>query len=296
MVRMRWSNRNLLFPEYGNRSALYLCYKMIRYSMTFQILFYSVMVNYFFLGSMDHLLAKRSVVSATNKDSITVSRCSAFIEVVKFNCGSWALSICIIALAYVTWLQIVDWDLRAIPDLYNNIQLNGILFAAPAALMAIMAFLSPIILNPYVVGWPFNPPFCGLGTKPDTGEKHKNTAQDDGNLELPPSGRKLDLEEGEPATKLKQEAGRVKRQHDVEIGSGSGRKKYPEQSLKAQSRRSEGKSRRSKGKPRRSKHSRGNGVKKSRDRDGQGIVELGPASNKHNSSSSPSDRANLALI
>jgi hypothetical protein len=50
MVRMHMTNRKLLFPEYRDRSAFYLVYKMIRYCMFFQLLFYSVMGNYFFLG------------------------------------------------------------------------------------------------------------------------------------------------------------------------------------------------------------------------------------------------------
>ena len=181
MVRMYLANRNLLFPEYRNRSVFYLIYMKIRYSMLFQLLFYSVMGNFFFLGSMDHLLSKPGVVSATNKDSIKVSRCIALFEVIKFNSGSWFIALTIIALSYLTIVEqglvtqlsedktfveedgwnFFVWDMENHPLWHDfDTMLYGLLFAGPAILMALMAFFVPLLLNPYVLGCPFHPPIC----------------------------------------------------------------------------------------------------------------------------------------
>lgn len=238
MVRMRWSNKNLLFPEYRNRGAFYLCYKLIRYCMFFQVLFYSVMGHYFFLGSLDHLMSKSSIVSATNKDSIHIGRCTALRDVVRFNSGSWAVAMYIILLSYATWVEIVDWDYMMIPDPLNNDQhLNAILFAGPATFMAVMAFVIPLILNPYVLGWPFNPPFCGFGGKKPEKKKATMPKRSTRDLQSSPGGKVVDLhtfmEGGDVASKLEKEADRVKGRQDVELGSlatndfGSGRNDYP---------------------------------------------------------------------
>lgn len=89
LVRMYVANKNLFFAEYRKKvcGSCYIVFTMVRYSMLYQFLFYTCMGNYFFLGSMDHLLSRPGVVSATNKDSITVSRCSALYETIKFNIG-----------------------------------------------------------------------------------------------------------------------------------------------------------------------------------------------------------------
>jgi hypothetical protein len=115
--------------------------------MLFQLLFYSVMGNYFFLGSMDHLLSKPGIVSATNKDSIKITRCVALYDVVRFNSGSYLLSFYMLCLAYVSVLKDSNWHYDSMPpDL-----LYSLLFAAPAAFMSVMAFIVPLILNPFVV-------------------------------------------------------------------------------------------------------------------------------------------------
>jgi len=233
MVRMHWSNKSLLFPEYRRRSAVYLIYKMIRYCMYFQILFYSVMGNYFYLGSMDHLMSRSGIVSATNKDSIHIGRCTALYDVIRFNAGSWWVAIYILLLSYASWMKTCDWDYTAIPDPSNEDHLNAILFAGPAAFMALMAFIVPIILNPFVLGWPFNPPLCGRKVEK---KREKLPARTHKSLTSTPGGKVVDLHtfitSTDAATKLEKEAGRVYNRPDVELGSlatnefGSG-KGYP---------------------------------------------------------------------
>jgi hypothetical protein len=250
---MRLANKNLLFPEYRNRGILYLVYKMVRYSMLFQLLFYSVMGNYFFLGSMDHLLSKPGIVSATNKDSIKITRCVALYDVICFNSGSYLLSFYMLCLAYATVLKDTDWDYESMPpDL-----LYSLLFAGPAAFMSVMAFIVPLLLNPFVVsadkviwdscpamailmirssvwlilvfvsthlllqlGWPFNPPLCSRKKEPQDDDAsvirlHKRT---------PSGGKVVDLKTFmgatvDPAKELMMESGRVEGRPDVELGS-----------------------------------------------------------------------------
>jgi hypothetical protein len=213
MVRMHMTNRKLLFPEYRNRSSLYLVYKMIRYCMLFQLLFYSVMGNYFFLGGWDHMLSKPGIVSATNKDSITITRCTALRDVIWFNSGSWLIAFYILCLCYGTVVQTEDWDYTAMPEdlIYT------LLFAGPAAFMAVMAFIVPIILNPYVLGWPFHPgPFSCCSAKkkntkaaPETYRDHNDEVVDLGTF----------MTKTDPSQALDHEMGRLHAKPDLEIGS-----------------------------------------------------------------------------
>ena len=102
LVRMHAINKNLLFPEYRKRAcgALYLIFVKLRYCLTFQFLFYSVAtLTFYFLGSMDHLLSRPNICSATNKDSINIGRCEAFMDTVRFNSGSWCIAFIVGALA-----------------------------------------------------------------------------------------------------------------------------------------------------------------------------------------------------
>lgn len=71
----------------------------------------------------------------------------------KFNLGSWGIALVIGGLGYATVLQDMDWDFRAIPTREQYID-HG-LFAAPALFLMILAFVVPIILNPWILGWPF---------------------------------------------------------------------------------------------------------------------------------------------
>lgn len=221
MIRMHWSNKSLLFPEYRKRTVVYLIYKMIRYCMFFQVLFYSVMGNYFFLGSMDHLLSRSQIVSATNKDSIHIGRCTALYDVIQFNGGSWRVSLFMICLAYATWLQPLDWDYTVIPDIYNKDHLNALLFSGPAAFMGVLAFIVPLILNPFVIGWPFNPPLCGRRKVVKKPQKLPERTSRKG-LPSTPGGKVVDLRtfmSTDAATKLENEAARVNNRQDVELGS-----------------------------------------------------------------------------
>ena len=185
--------------------------------MFFQLMFYSCMGNFFYLGSMDHLLSKPGVVSATNKDSIKLSRCVALFEVIKFNSGSWFIALSIIGLAYATLIEPGGW----IPTVWEmdhpiwesrDSLLYGLLFAAPATLMASMAFIVPLIFNPYVVGCPFHPPIC----------RRRLTAKDMNPYELKGSrgDKTVDLNTFmKEAQALDKEMKRTEGKPDVEIGS-----------------------------------------------------------------------------
>jgi hypothetical protein len=103
---------------------------------------------------MDHLLSRPGVVSATNKDSITVSRCSAFCEMMKFNMGSWTIALFLGGLAYAVALEFLDWKVDALPETTDD-WIRVAMFSGPTVLLSIFAFVVPIVLNPYILGWPF---------------------------------------------------------------------------------------------------------------------------------------------
>lgn len=156
IIRMNAINNKLLFPEYRRESngALYLIFVKLRYSFVFQFLFYNVACfTFYFMGSMDHMLARPGIVSATNKDSIHVTRCTAFWDMARFNSGSWGIALIIAALAYATILQDMDWDPSQWPK--GDDLVNHLLFACPAFLLSLFCFIVPIILNPWILGWPF---------------------------------------------------------------------------------------------------------------------------------------------
>lgn len=75
---------------------------------------------------------------------------------VDFNSGSWLVALTMAALAYATVVQENDWDITDYPDERDE-YLQHALFAGPPIFLAIMAFIVPIILNPWVLGWPFLP-------------------------------------------------------------------------------------------------------------------------------------------
>lgn len=168
-------------------------------------------------------------MSATNKDSIHISRCTALFDVIRFNSGSWFISFYMLALAYVTFLQDKDWDYTAIPDPYDD--LYSLLFAAPAVLMAAFALFVPILLNPYVLGWPFNPSLCGKRVdqkKQLSKPKHKRGNSGNGSRQI------VDLHTfmaKDAAQELGKEIDRIHAKPDVELGSLAthefGNSKYP---------------------------------------------------------------------
>lgn len=206
MIKMKWSNNKLLFREYRDHGVIYLCWRLIRYCMFFQLSFYSVMGNFFFLGSMDHLMSRPNICSATNKDSIKITRWIAFWDMVRFNIGSWGISVYLLALCYLVVLKDSNWKFTELPE--NNMLLYTFLFAAPAAFLALSAFYVPIVLNPFILGWPFNPPLCGK----------KSQAKWEIKKEKP---KHLDLNSFMQHTdsRLNREIGRVENKPDVELGS-----------------------------------------------------------------------------
>jgi hypothetical protein len=151
MCRMKINNNDVFFPEYRKRGLIYLCYKMLRYCMSFQFWFYSVMGNYFFLGGMDHMLARSGVVGATNKDSININCCTALIDTIKFNIGSYTIALYMAGLAFAVLLQDLNWDIT-FPELPS---IGAWIFAGPTLYLALMAFIVPLLLNPYI--WPCRP-------------------------------------------------------------------------------------------------------------------------------------------
>jgi hypothetical protein len=104
------------------------------------------MGNYFFLGGMDHMLAKPGVVGATNKDSIDISTCSCLWDIFNFNWGSYLIAVYEAGLAFCVLLEDIDWDIkfRTFPSL------GAWLYAGPAIYLAIMAWIVPVLMNPYV--------------------------------------------------------------------------------------------------------------------------------------------------
>mmetsp|Transcript_16656 Transcript_16656/g.34163 ORF Transcript_16656/g.34163 Transcript_16656/m.34163 type:complete len:974 (-) Transcript_16656:115-3036(-) len=216
MIKMKWCNNKLLFPEFRNHGMIYLCWRLVRYCMCFQVMFYSVMGNYFFLGSMDHLMSRPNICSATNKDSIKITRCIAFGDMARFNIGSWAIAIYLLMMSYLVVLKDSDWSHeQMISDFKNwdvaewppNHTMQTVLFAGPAAFLALSAFYIPIILNPFILGWPFNPPLCG---KKSVEKKNADKA----------AGKSVDLSTFmQTESKLNKEIGRAEDKPDVELGS-----------------------------------------------------------------------------
>ena len=143
-------NKQLFFPEYQNKGVLNMLWMKIRFAMIFQLLFYTVMGNYFFLGSIDHLLSRTRVVTATNKDMINAGRGRAFMDSIKFNTGSWFIAFVMATLATLTVLDLQDWNVSSMPDFSFVIWFTG-----PTLVMSILACVVPIVSNPYILGWPF---------------------------------------------------------------------------------------------------------------------------------------------
>lgn len=221
MLRMYYINKNLLFAEYRKKccGAGYIIFAMLRYCLVFQFLFYNVATfTFYFLGSMDHLLARPGIVGATNKDSINISRCRAFCDMAKFNTGSWCLALLMGLLAYGTVLQELrkkdDWTWAQWYPTEKDEIVSHAIFAGPAAFLALMCFIVPIILNPWILGWPFlrapksPPPVLPL-------PKSSRTVKKDA------LGRELvDIPTFMNATKrLDSEIVRTQRKPDVELGS-----------------------------------------------------------------------------
>jgi len=90
-----------------------------------------------------------------------------------------------------------------------------LLFAGPAALLAVSSFIVPIIFNPYAMGFPFHPPLCNMcKSKPKEPKK---------NFLKTASSRIVDLKTFMKSSTadehLDRAIGRVNGRPDVELGS-----------------------------------------------------------------------------
>ena len=160
LIKVRLANPNLLFPNYRKNSIWYLVYKQMRYSMLYRFLFYSIMPSYYFLGSMDHLLQRYSIVTAISKYDrrFFIGRCIAFKNTLVFNCSSWLIGFYLLWLCFTVILSQEDWDWLFVTVPKDWLYLA--LFIGPALLLAVLMGIMPLLLNPYVLGWPFYPPLC----------------------------------------------------------------------------------------------------------------------------------------
>ena len=109
-----------------------------------------------------------------------------------------------------------------IPEIPDDLYKSSILFAGPAAIMAVLALIVPLILNPYVLGWPCNPSLCAKRVDSSNRKQvksHRRRASSNGGG----SGRIVDLHtfmKNKDATQeLNKEIGRVQDKPDVELGS-----------------------------------------------------------------------------
>ena len=137
-----------------------------------------------------------------------MSRCEAFWNMAKFNSGSWFLALSLLGLAWATVIEDYDWNYLAYPNTMDMI-IKHAMFAGPAALLAIMAFLNPIMLNPYVLGWPF----LRKGKAKKEPKKKRVLKKD-------PLGRPMHLQAFmDRAEQLHSEIERVEDKPDVELGS-----------------------------------------------------------------------------
>jgi len=215
LLRMHYVNNKLLFAEYRKKwfGGCCLVFVKLRYCLVFQFFFYSVATfTFYFLGSMDHLLSRPGIVSATNKDSINIGRCTAFWDMVVFNSGSWLLALIIGGLAYVTVLQDEGWDVTSYP---SDSIVEHALFAGPALLLMLMTFLVPIFFNPYILGWPFlRQPSKKQQQKKRAQSKKKRVRKDKLGREIVDFNTFMTN-----AAELQEEIERVEGRPDIEIGS-----------------------------------------------------------------------------
>lgn len=215
LLRMHYINNKLLFPEYRKKcfGALYIIFVKLRYCLVFQFLFYSVAsITFYFLGSMDHMLSRPTICGATNKDAIEHSRCAAFWSMAKFNSGSWLIGLIIGGVGYLTVLQDLNWDYMDY-SLFLEEDADKLIahamFAGPPIFFALMCFFVPIILNPYIIGWPF---VC----RKKKAEKQYPKPQ----IKQDALGRVVDIKTFMDASdQINQEMDRVHGKQDMELGT-----------------------------------------------------------------------------
>jgi len=70
------------------------------------------------------------------------------------NFYSWMISFFLGSLAYCVVLEGLDWQYDALPETTDD-WIQVALFSCPTLVLAVFGFIVPIILNPYIIGWPF---------------------------------------------------------------------------------------------------------------------------------------------
>jgi hypothetical protein len=129
----------------------------------------------------------------------------------KFNSGSWMIALLLGGLAYAVVLESLGWKIDAIPETKDD-WIQVAMFSGPTVVLSIFAVVVPIILNPYILGWPF----YRRNKKPkEKKEPLKVTSKKD------LLGREM-LNVGtfiEKTKELDKEIERVQRKDNVELGS-----------------------------------------------------------------------------
>ena len=145
-----------------------------------------------------------------------MNRCTAFYYMAKFNLGSWVVALFIGGLAYAVVAQEEGWKTDTVPD---NLVAH-LLFSGPPLFIAALCFISPILLNPFVLGWPF---FCRPRQKVDKSDNNvaeppKSSSQ----LAAPQKqgGKVLGLGDFMDASQqIDNEIGRIQNKPDLELGT-----------------------------------------------------------------------------
>jgi hypothetical protein len=171
------------------------------------------MAPYYFLGSMDHLLARYGIVVAgtfSKSKNFVVRKCKIISNLVLFNCGSWLIGFYLLWVIYTVVLEEEDWDWN-----FQNVPKNWLyltLFSAPPAFMSVLMGIIPLIFNPYLLGWPFHPPLCRernseervnhqLPTSPHIAQSHKISSRMlQRKMRMGQSHNKHDIETGSVTT------------------------------------------------------------------------------------------------
>ncbi|KAL3939477.1 MAG: hypothetical protein SGBAC_005806 [Bacillariaceae sp.] len=220
LIRIRFINKDIMFTKYSKGGLCYLLWKQLRYSMLYQWMFHSCMATYYFLGCMDHLLSRDGFVSPgaySQSKNCVVRKFTAIKNAIVFNSGSWLIGFYLLWLIYAVVLEQEDWDWNfdSIPEDWIPLTI----FAGPAAIMAVLVGFIPLILNPYVVGWPFHPPLCRSRNRRRKMEQKKRQVA----LSSPNSQSTKSTDKSSPdvkvSSRLLQRKMRLHNNPDVESGS-----------------------------------------------------------------------------
>ena len=142
MVRMHWANRQLFFSEYHR--FIYMVWNLVTTNFPFVFLYCTVVsTNINFLGSMNHMLGFERSFGSTNKDKITLSWWQALKGTVEFNQVNHVISFFMFGLAYLILNE--KWVNNS-----DTVDTNTLLFVGPMFFYAILTFVVPFLLNPYI--------------------------------------------------------------------------------------------------------------------------------------------------